>query len=37
MKKIFIVAGGYSKEREVSLLTAKSVYQELKKIKNIKF
>ena len=29
MKKIFIVAGGYSKEREISLETAKSVYSEL--------
>ena len=31
MKKILIIAGGYSKEREISLLTAKSVYKELKK------
>ena len=29
MKKIFILAGGYSKEREISLRTAKSVHQEL--------
>ena len=36
MKKILIVAGGYSKEREVSLLTAKSVYKELKKNKKYK-
>ena len=33
MEKIFILAGGYSKEREISLNTAKSVYRELKKIK----
>ena len=32
-KKIIIVAGGYSKEREISKRTAKSVYKELKKIK----
>ncbi len=36
MKKILIVAGGYSKEREISLLTAKSVYAELKKSKKYK-
>ncbi len=36
MKKIFIVAGGYSKEREISLNTAKSVYSELIKDKNYK-
>ncbi len=35
MKKILIVAGGYSNEREISLLTAKSVYREL--IKNNKY
>ena len=29
MKKILILAGGYSKEREISLQTAKSVYLEL--------
>ena len=29
MKKILILAGGYSKEREISLDTAKSVYSEL--------
>ena len=34
MKKIFILAGGYSKEREISLKTAKSVHKELKKNKN---
>ena len=34
-KKILIVAGGYSNEREISLKTAKSVYKELKKKKNI--
>ena len=27
MKKILIVAGGYSKEREISIKTAKSVYK----------
>ena len=32
-KKILLVAGGYSKEREISLETAKSVYSELKKNK----
>ncbi len=32
-KKILIVAGGYSNEREISLKTAKSVYEELKKNK----
>ena len=31
MKKILILGGGYSREREISLLTAKSVYQSLKK------
>ena len=38
MKKIFIIAGGYSNEREISLKTAKSVYKELdkKKIYKIK-
>ena len=33
MKRILIVAGGYSKEREISLQTAKSVYTELRKNK----
>ncbi len=32
-KKILLVAGGYSNEREISLETAKSVYLELKKNK----
>ena len=32
-RKILIIAGGYSKEREISLKTAISVYKELKKIK----
>ena len=32
-KKILLIAGGYSNEREISLLTAKSVYFELKKNK----
>ena len=31
MKKILILAGGYSNEREISLITAKSVIEELKK------
>ena len=31
MKKVLIIAGGYSKEREISKLTAKSVFKELKK------
>ena len=34
MKKIFILAGGYSKEREISLKTAKSVNKELRKDKD---
>ncbi len=33
MNKILILAGGYSKEREISLITAKSVIKELKKFK----
>jgi len=33
MKKIFILAGGYSNEREISLQTAKSVFSELSKDK----
>jgi len=33
MKRILIVAGGYSNEREISLQTAKNVYSELKKNK----
>ena len=36
MNKILILAGGYSNEREISLITAKSVIQELKKNKNYK-
>ena len=36
MKKILILAGGYSNEREISILSAKSVYKELKKNKNFK-
>ena len=35
MNKIVILAGGYSKEREISLDTAKSVYSELIKIKKL--
>ena len=31
MLKILILAGGYSNEREISLITAKSVIKELKK------
>jgi len=34
VKKIFILAGGYSKEREISLKTAKSVHKELIKNSN---
>ena len=34
-QKILLVAGGYSKEREISLKTAKSVHKELKKKKII--
>ena len=33
MYKILILAGGYSNEREISLVTAKSVIKELKKNK----
>ncbi len=36
MSKIFILAGGYSNERAISLETAKSVYSELKKNKKYK-
>jgi len=36
MKKILILAGGYSKEKEVSIQTAKSVYSELKKDRKYK-
>ena len=36
MKKILILAGGYSKEREISLKTAYSVVVELSKSKNYK-
>jgi len=32
-KKILLIAGGYSNEKEISLMTAKSVYFELKKNK----
>ena len=35
MHKVLIVAGGYSNEREISLITATSVIKELKKKKNI--
>ena len=35
MKKILILGGGYSKERDISLITAKSVFKALKK-KNYK-
>ena len=33
MEKILILAGGYSKEKEISIETAKSVFSELKKDK----
>ncbi len=33
MKKILILGGGFSKEREISLITAKSVFKTLKKNK----
>tara|TARA_B100000029_G_scaffold310860_1_gene303383 strand:+ start:2050 stop:2970 length:921 start_codon:yes stop_codon:yes gene_type:complete len=36
MKKVLILAGGYSKEREISLQTANSVYKELNKIRKYK-
>ena len=36
MDKILIVAGGYSNERQISLITAKSVIYELKKSKKYK-
>ena len=36
MYKILILAGGYSNEREISLITAKSVIKELNKIKKYK-
>ncbi len=36
MYKILILAGGYSNEKEISLITAKSVIYELKKKKNYK-
>ena len=36
MKKILILAGGYSKEKEVSIQTAKSVYSVLKKDRKYK-
>ena len=36
MDKIIILAGGYSNEREISLITAKSVTRELKKNKKYK-
>ena len=36
MEKILILAGGYSKEREISIITAKSVIHELKKNKKYK-
>ena len=36
MKKILTLAGGYSNEREISLITAKSVIKELKKDRKYK-
>ena len=35
-KKVIILGGGISKERLISLETARSVYKELKKNKNYK-
>ena len=35
-KKILVLAGGYSKERNVSLDTGKEVYKSLKKKYNVK-
>ena len=35
-KKILILAGGYSKEREISLKTAKSVFKQIKNDYNCK-
>ena len=34
MKKILILAGGFSREREISLKTAKGVFNAIKKIYN---
>ena len=34
MKKVIILGGGISKERPISLETARSVFKSLKKIKN---
>ena len=36
MKKILLLAGGYSNEREISIITAKSVIKEIKKIRKYK-
>ena len=36
MNKILILAGGYSNEREISIITAKSVIKELKKSRKYK-
>ena len=36
MYKILTLAGGYSNERAISIITAKSVIKELKKIKKYK-
>ena len=35
-KKVLILAGGYSKEREISIKTGKEVYKSLKKKYNVK-
>ena len=35
MKKILILAGGYSKEKEISMQTAKSVFSELNSTSHI--
>ena len=32
-KKVLILAGGYSKEREISLKTGKEVYKSIKNVK----
>ena len=36
-KKILILAGGFSKEREISLKTAKGVFNQIKKNIMLKF
>ena len=34
-KKILILAGGYSKERDISIKTAKAVYKQIKNDYNL--